>query len=137
MFSSPYKYYDVTGKEPERSWLSKNVENVKKYYKDPLDNYMFSLNGYRVLLSATLYDNQMNNINKINKDLPIIFVSGDKDPVGNLGIGVNEAYRKFEDAGIRDVSIKLYHGDRHEILNELDRETVYEDLLNWIQARMK
>ncbi len=137
MFSSPYKYYDVTGKEPERSWLSKNVENVKKYYKDPLDNYMFSLNGYRVLLSATLYDNQMNNIYKINKDLPIIFVSGDKDPVGNLGLGVNEAYRKFEDAGIRDVSIKLYHGDRHEILNELDRETVYEDLLNWIQARMK
>jgi len=48
-----------------------------------------------------------------------------------------EVAKMFEDAGIRDVSIKLYHGDRHEILNELDRETVYEDLLNWIQARMK
>jgi alpha-beta hydrolase superfamily lysophospholipase len=137
MFGAPYKFYDVTGKEPERSWLSKNVDNVKAYYKNPLNNYMFSLNGYKVLLTATLFDNQMVNINKINKDLPIIFVSGDKDPVGNLGIGVKEAYKKFEDAGIRDVSIKLYHGDRHEVLNELDRETVYADLLNWMQSRMK
>ncbi len=135
MFGAPYKGYNTDGTVPEKSWLSKNVENVKQYYANPLDNYMFSVNGYRLLLTATLYDNQMENINKIRKDLPILFVSGDKDPVGGLGEGVKKAYDKYKEAGIHDVTIKLFEDDRHEILNELDRADVYAYILNWITTR--
>jgi alpha-beta hydrolase superfamily lysophospholipase len=132
MYGAPYKKYDVTGANPENSWLSKNVESVKAYYANPLDNYMFSLNGYKVLLDCTGYDNRKENIDKIRKDLPILFVSGKDDPVGNLGKGVEAAYNKFLDCGITNIDLKLYENDRHEILNETDRENIYQDIYEWI-----
>ncbi len=138
MFGSSYKQFDVTGlKDPSNSWLSKNEESVKAYY-DPSnkkDGGEFSLNGYSILLRSTGYDNKMSNIEKMNKDIPVIFVSGDHDPVGAMGEGVKKAYEKFATAHVKDLSIKLYEGDRHEILNELDRETVYNDLYNWMNER--
>jgi alpha-beta hydrolase superfamily lysophospholipase len=132
MYGAPYKKYDVTGANPENSWLSKNVESVKAYYANPLDNYMFSLNGYKVLLDCTGYDNRKENIDKIRKDLPILFISGKDDPVGNLGKGVEAAYNKFLDCGITNIDLKLYENDRHEILNETDRENIYQDIYEWI-----
>lgn len=137
MFGSQYKKFDVTGEHPENSWLSKNVENVRMYM-DPSnkrDGGEFSLNGYMILLRSTYFDNRMSNIRQMNMDIPVIFVSGEEDPVGAMGKGVRSAYEKFKAAGVRDLSIKLYEGDRHEILNELDRATVYEDLYKWMQER--
>jgi alpha-beta hydrolase superfamily lysophospholipase len=72
----------------------------------------------------------------MKKDLPIFFVSGAADPVGNMGQGVQAAYDKFKNAGMQDLSIKLYENDRHEILNELDKDVVYADLLQWMQEKM-
>ena len=72
----------------------------------------------------------------IRKDLPILIVSGSDDPVGDYGKGVETAYKLYKDAGIKDVQMKLYEGDRHEILNELDRQQVYQDLLEWLQSKM-
>jgi alpha-beta hydrolase superfamily lysophospholipase len=132
MYGSPYKKYDVTGANPENSWLSKNVENVKAYYANPLDNYMFSLNGYKVLLDCTGYDNKKENIDRIRKNLPVLFISGKEDPVGNLGKGVEEAYNKFLDSGITNIDLKLYENDRHEILNETDRDVIYQDIYDWM-----
>ena len=139
MFDSNYKKYDVTGKDPENSWLSKNVENVKEFLDpaNPRSGYDFSLNGYMVLLRSIWFDNRMSNIRKMNPDIPVIFVSGDRDPVGAMGKGVRRAYDKFAKAKIKDLSIKLYEGDRHEILNELDRGRVYDDLYEWMSKRFK
>ncbi len=136
MFDKNYKKFDVTGANKENSWLSKNVESVTKYYNDPKDTFAFSLNGYRVLLEATSYDNKMENIAKMRKEMPILFVSGEDDPVGGLGEGVKIACNKFIEAGISDVSMKLYKDDRHEILNELDRQTVYADIYQWMSERL-
>jgi alpha-beta hydrolase superfamily lysophospholipase len=72
----------------------------------------------------------------MNLDIPVFFVSGKDDPVGNLGAGVELAYKKFQKAGVKDVSMKLYDKDRHEILNELDRQDVYEDLYHWFEKHM-
>ena len=68
-------------------------------------------------------------------NIPILFASGDHDPVGQMGTGVVTAHEKFKEAGVCDLSIKLYEGDRHEILNELDRATVYDDLYKWMKDR--
>ena len=89
-----------------------------------------------VLLRATWFDNRMSNIRKMNMDIPVLFTSGDRDPVGNFGEGVRKAYDKFKEAGVKDLSIKLYEGDRHEILNELDRQNVYDDLYEWMNSRI-
>lgn len=135
-YGGPYKQYDCYGKDPKNSWLNKDEECVKKYYADPKCTFLFSLGAYRGLVESTKYDNNMENIAKMKKDLPIFFVSGAADPVGNMGKGVQEAYDKFKTAGMQDLSIKLYENDRHEILNELDRETVYADLYQWMCDKM-
>ena len=136
MYGAPYKEFDVTGKEPERSWLTRDTEIVKSYHGDAACSFTFSLSGFKALLEATSFDNRQENINRMRKELPVIFVSGDRDPVGNLGKGVQAAYEKFVAAGLLDVSIKLYKDDRHEILNELDRQQVYEDLYGWMKERL-
>ena len=132
MFGKSYEGADIS-----ESWLSHNVENIKEFL-DPSNTMRgeaFSLNGYMVLLRATWFDNRMGNIRKMNMNIPVIFTSGDQDPVGGFGEGVRKAYDKFKTAGVKDLSIKLYEGDRHEILNELDRQKVYDDLYEWMSSR--
>jgi alpha-beta hydrolase superfamily lysophospholipase len=82
------------------------------------------------------YAQQQANLDRIPKELPILVVSGQNDPVGEFGKGpetVAEIYRK---TGIQDVTLKLFPDDRHEILNELDREAVDQFLLQWIEDHM-
>lgn len=134
--SGAYKRYDTTGSDVTKSWLTKDEEIVKKYYNDPKCTYMFSLNGYSVLFDSVGFDNQPQNVAKMQKDVPILVVSGADDPVGNLGAGVKAAYELIKNAGIKDVTMKLYEGDRHEILNETDRAMVYADLLKWMSDRI-
>lgn len=134
--SGPYRKFDLTGADPTKSWLSKNVESVTKYYKDPKDTFLFSNNGWKILYNAIKYDNDLENVKKINKDLPIIFVSGQDDPVGDMGKGVETAFNSFKSAGIHDVQMKLYEKDRHELLQEVDREIIFNDLYNWMNERM-
>ncbi len=135
-YSKPYQKYDLYGRDYANSWLSKNVENVRQYYADPRCTFLFTLNGYRGLMEAVLYDNQMENVKKVPKDLPLFFVSGKDDPVGDLGEGVLRVYQMFREAGAEDITYKLYENDRHEILNETDREQVYADIAAWLKVRM-
>ncbi|MBR6173051.1 MAG: alpha/beta hydrolase [Eubacterium sp.] len=132
-FGGAYKQFDLTGEDPSRSWLSKNEENVREYYRNPLSGFRFTLNGYYVLLSTVRFDNQKKNVAAIPKDLPILIVSGEDDPVGDMGKGVKKVYQSFVKAGIRDVSCNLFPGDRHEILNETDRNEVYAYILDWLK----
>ena len=75
------------------------------------------------------------NLDQIPKDLPMMIVSGDQDPVGGWGTGPKSLSQLYQKKGFTDVTLKLYEGDRHEVLNELDRQTVYEDLGGWILDR--
>ncbi len=135
-YSKPYQKYDLYGKDYANSWLSKNVDNVKEYYADPRCTFLFTVNGYRGLMEAVLFDNQKENVAKVPKDLPLFFVSGQDDPVGDLGEGVKKAYDLYKDAGLIDITYKLYENDRHEILNEPDREVIYADIASWLKVRV-
>ena len=72
------------------------------------------------------------NIAKMNKDLPVFFISGDKDPVGGNGVQVAKVYSMFVRAGMHDVFYKFYSDCRHELLNEKNKDEVYRDVLNWL-----
>lgn len=134
-YGRPYKKFDVTGKDAKNSWLTKDEEIVKAYYAHPKCTFQFTLNAYLGLFEAVLFDNQPKNIDKIPKDLPILLVSGEEDPVGDLGVGVKRVYHMFKKAGIQDVICRLYKNDRHEILNETDKEVVYGDILLWLNKK--
>lgn len=113
-------------------WLSKNEENVAKYAADPLCGFCFTLNGFYGLFSGFLRAVSREMAGQIPKDVSIFFVAGSEDPVGDCGKGVKAAYDRYVRHGAK-AQMKLYLGDRHEILNEDDRETVYNDIYNWME----
>lgn len=135
-FFGPFNEFDMDGSNPQNSWLTKDIEIVKKYYSDERCTFKFTVNGYYNLLQTIAYDSRRKNIEKIPKALPIFLLSGDRDPVGNFGKGVRKVERQLKKAGIRDLSCKLYRNSRHEILNELDRKNVYEDIVKWCENRI-
>ena len=75
-------------------------------------------------------------ISRMSKDIPIILMSGDADPVGGWGVQVAKVYSLLVKAGCRDVAYKFYPGARHEILNETNRAEVYKDILDWLCAKI-
>lgn len=135
-YGESYKHFDMSGTDATNSWLTKDPEIVRKYYHDPFCTYLFTLNGYEGLLDSVQYTCNMDNVNRIPKDLPILIASGEDDPVGDLGVGVRKVERMFQMALIWDLTVKLYKDDRHEILNETDKEKVWADILAWVTERL-
>lgn len=135
-FGADYKNFDMTGEKPENSWLTKDVEIVKWYYNEPRCTYMFTVNGYQGLFESVNFSCNPENAKKLPKKLPLFIVSGEQDPVGGLGKGVLDVYNMYHLAGMLDLTYKLYENDRHEILNETDRQVVFDDLLAWMNVRI-
>ena len=117
-------------------WLCGNEEALDKYLEDVNRGESFSAGLFRELLSGMMYDRDIENIKKMNEDLPVLFLSGDNDPVGDFGKGVKTAYSDFKKAGIKNLDIKLYPGLRHDILNEKNKEDVYNDVFDWLDKRL-
>lgn len=125
---------------PQRTsvdWLSKDEAKVDAYIADPLCGFTFTVNGFRTLFTLISRIRKTENLEKIPKELPVHFASGEDDPVGNYGRGVRAAYESLENVGMKNLSIKLYPADRHELHNETDREQVMEDLWQWIEKTIK
>ena len=72
----------------------------------------------------------------MKKDTPVYFLSGDRDPVGAMGKGVEKVAGLFRDAGCTDVTVKLYPGGRHEMFNETNKDEVLADLLAWLESKL-
>ena len=121
----------------EYDWLSRNDANVDTYLEDPYCGFMFTLNGYKVLFDVLSFIQEPANISKLPKEVPLLFVAGSDDPVGHFGKDVPEICRIYREAGVKNVEMKIYPGDRHEILNELDYEQVQMDILSFIEKRLE
>ena len=120
----------------ENDWLSKNAENVDKYEADELCGFSFTNNGYNFLFHIIKDACSHKTISAVPENLPVYFVAGADDPVGDYGKGVKKAYEKFKKAGVKDVSITLYEGGRHEILNDDCKEEVMNDILSFYEKRL-
>ncbi len=113
-------------------WLSKDTSVVDKYIEDPLCGFTFTANGFKTLAELILRLNKKANISKMPVTLRVLITSGGEDPVGDYGEGPKKVYDQFKAEGMQRVSLKIYEGDRHEILNETDKEQVYQDIWRWI-----
>lgn len=136
IYGPSYKGFDTSGAQPEKSWLTRDVDMVKKYYAEPRCSFTFTLNGFRGLFEAARFSCNEENARRIPQNLPLLLVSGAQDPVGDLGAGVKKVYQLYQRVGIEDLNCKLYPEDRHEILNELDRQQVFEDIGGWLCAHL-
>lgn len=122
--------------EPARTrvdWLTKDEAVVDWYINEPRCSFMFTLNGYYNMFKGISRLHDSSFLSRMDKDLPLLFVSGQDDPVGTFGKEVEYSVKTVKDAGMKDVTLKLYPNDRHEILNETDKETVYQDIYDWME----
>ncbi len=113
-------------------WLTRDEAIVDRYVEDPACGFTFTAAGYADLFNLIGYISSEQWYNLVPRDLPILLVSGAEDPVGAYGAGPAEVAEGLEAAGCTDVSLILYEGMRHEILNENGREAVMEDLKRFI-----
>ncbi|MEG1731213.1 MAG: alpha/beta hydrolase [Oscillospiraceae bacterium] len=116
-------------------WLTRDETILQKYIDDPLCGFIPTSGLFRDMFTGVKYISSAKNLERMNRDLPVYFMSGDGDPVGDYGKGVLRAYNGFLNAGLSDVTLKLYHEGRHELLSEPNREEVYADVLNWLNAK--
>ena len=115
-------------------WLTKDEAIVDKYIADERCGFTFTVNGFRGLFELIYRLQKPKNLVTIPKKIPVFFVSGEEDPVGDYGEGVIGAKNDLVRAGLENVSMKLYPGDRHEILNETDKDIVYQDIYEWLES---
>ena len=122
---------------PAAAWITRDDALVARYMRDPFCNYRFTVRGYIDLFTLLGEVSDKRWAARMPKDLPILLMAGEQDPVGNYGRGVRTVYDRLLAAGVQKVELKLYPDDRHEIHNELDREVVYADLLAYIQTTIE
>nr|WP_148347912.1 alpha/beta hydrolase [Bacillus rubiinfantis] len=117
----------------EFDWLTRDEKEVDKYINDSFCGGVFSSGFFYDLLQGLEIINKMENIKKVPVILPIYLISGSQDPVGNNTKGVLKTYQAFQQAGIEDVSYKFFEDARHELLNELNKDEVQADIIQWIK----
>ncbi|MBQ8171870.1 MAG: alpha/beta fold hydrolase [Oscillospiraceae bacterium] len=116
-------------------WLSRDDKNVDRFRADPKCNFTFTVNGYRDLLDALILCNKRRVVESTRTDVPLLFLSGGMDPVGEYGYGVRRACKHYQKHGC-EATLRIYREARHELLFELNKDEVYKDLLDYMIKRI-
>ena len=119
------------------AWLNRDESEVKKYNDDTMCGFVCSANFYRSFMNGirTLYKKGYYSLIDANK--PLLLISGSDDPVGNYGKGVKKLDKFYsKKVGSKDITLQLYDGARHEILNEQCKQQVYDDIVAWLDEKL-
>lgn len=114
-------------------WISRDEKIVDDYNADPKCTFLFTVSAFHELFCTLKQVSSLQWAQKVRRDLPVWLFSGDMDPVGDYGKGVKKVAQMLRQAGVKDVRLTLYPGGRHEMLNEINRRQVYQDLLAWTE----
>lgn len=124
---------------PERTpsdWISRDTAVVDSYAADPLCRFVPTVGMFHDMTGGLQSIARQGSLRQMDPATPVLFVSGDADPVGANGKGVEKVAAWFRAAGLVDVTVKLYPGGRHEMLNETNRGEVYADVLAWLSRHI-
>lgn len=113
-------------------WLSRDEDAVYQFDTDELRNQTFTAAGFKDLFSLVRIVNQSTFMDDTPKELPILLLSGKEDPLGNYGKGIAHLEDMFQSLHFRDVKSVLYPGARHELCHELNRDDVYDTVIDWL-----
>ncbi|MEO4053342.1 alpha/beta hydrolase [Solibacillus sp. CAU 1738] len=114
-------------------WLCSDEKEVQKYIDDPMCGFIATNQFFADLTEGLLLINRKEEISRMRTDLPILFISGSEDPVGNAGQGVFKVASKMTEVGMENVGVYLFEGMRHEILNEKNKQHVYDVIIRWLK----
>ena len=120
----------------EADWISRDVHEVDRYVADPWCGFVCTASFFRDLVTGGRAVNTAAHAAAVPAQLPMLLASGDRDPVGAMGRGVQRSATLYRRAGVREVCVILYPGGRHELLNETNRDQVTGDILTWIDGHL-
>lgn len=123
-------------KRTDYDWLTSDEKIVDAAIEDEKFMFTFTVSAYIDMFKLLKFISSRDWANMIDKNIPILLIAGDMDPVGEYGGGVKKVYEKLKNANIKDVNVKIYKNARHEILNEIIKEEVYDDILQWISNKV-
>lgn len=115
----------------EFDWLNRDTAAVNAYIQDPLCGAPVTAGLARDMMMGLEMNQDPKNLRNMDPDIPVYFLAGNQDPVGAWGKGVLRTAEEFLKAGVHRVEVRLYEGGRHEILNEINKQEVYEDFYRW------
>ena len=118
-------------------WLSRDAKIVDAYIAHPMCGFTPTAGLLREMMKGLTYIEKPAHLEAMKKDLPVFFVAGGDDPVGSYGKGVRRTVSQFKKAGMTDVSCRIYPLCRHEILNEINRQEIFEDIGGWILKKVE
>ena len=113
------------------SWLSRDKQEVQLYNATPECNFIFTVGAYRDMMTGLLEANNKKNLARLRRDVPILLMCGDQDPVGNFGKSPKHLYNVYKSMGL-DCRLRIYKDSRHELLNDLEKEKVCRDIVKWL-----
>lgn len=125
----------LEGRTPH-DWLNRDQAEVDKYRADERCMFTFTLNAYYSMFTGILRLYDTDFLNRMPKDLPLLFLAGDADPVGEQGKGVKRAIDSLKAVGVKNIELKLYPGARHELLVETNKLEVFADIGNWLDKQL-
>lgn len=133
-----FKGYNRKIKNPRTvfDWLSRDESVVSLYQSDEKCNFIFTAAGFRDLFMLTAKANASHTFRHTPRDLPLLFLSGDKDPVGKYGEGVRRVVHLYRGAGLKNIEVIFYKDARHEVLNELGRLEAFGDISRWLETQL-
>lgn len=117
-------------------WISRDTAVVDTYVADPLCSFYPTVSMFLDMADGVKYIADGENLKKMDPSTPVYLFSGALDPVGQKGAGVRQVYNLFKRAGCADLTMKLYPDGRHEMLNEINRKEVYQDVLTWLENHL-
>lgn len=119
----------------KNDWLTRDSVIVDEYNADPLCTFIPSCGLIRDMMGGISFNQKKGHLARMNKRLPVLFVAGGDDPVGDYGRGVRRSAQEFQNAGMEDVAVRIYPLCRHEILNEINRAEVFREINIWIREK--
>ena len=125
----------LEGRTPH-DWLNRDPAEVDKYRADERCMFTFTLNAYYSMFTGILRLYDPDFLNRMPKDLPLLFLAGDADPVGEQSKGVQRAIDSLKAVGVQNITQKFYPGARHELLMEINRQEVFADIGNWLDQQL-
>ena len=125
----------LEGRTPH-DWLNRDPAEVDKYRADERCMFTFTLNAYYSMFTGILRLYDPDFLNRMPKDLPLLFLAGDADPVGEQSKGVQRAIDSLKAVGVQNITQKFYPGARHELLLETNRQEVFADIGSWLDQQL-
>jgi alpha-beta hydrolase superfamily lysophospholipase len=133
-----YKSFNknIKNNKSNNDWLSSDVEEVKKFEKDPYTGFLVSNQLIYETVKHMLLTSRLKNIKKMQSEMPILLISGKEDAIGNYGKGIRHLGRLYKKGNIQHITVHLYKNKRHEVLFERDSITTWHHMYDWIEKQI-